>query len=111
MRRDDQCPLLETKPGWPELSCCVAGVNFADVGQVRELCRLCPLDGGKWMPTCEFMEVYTFLRVEKGQRRIEVRVDCRALEDEVTGCVREDEVAQGDTEQGRVVELRRHPGL
>jgi hypothetical protein len=107
----DSCPFLESKPGKQGLLRCTAGVNFGAVGQARELCRLCPLFDGGWTPTCEFMEVYTFLRVEKGQRRIEVRVDCRPLEDEVAGCVREDEVAQGDIECGRIDDLRRHPGL
>ena len=107
----DSCPFLERKPSKQGLLRCTAGVNFSAVGQARELCRLCPLFDGGWTPTCEFMEVYTFLRVEKGQRRIEVRVDCRPLEDEVAGCVREDEVAQGDIECGRIDDLRRHPGL
>lgn len=111
MRMDDKCPFLETRSSRPNLPRCAAGVNFCDVGQARELCQLCPLDGGNWIPTCEFMEVYTFLHVEKRQRWIEVRVDCRPLEDEVAGCVREDEVARGDTEYGRIDDLRRRPGL
>ena len=111
MRVDDKCPFLETRPSWSDLPCCAVGVNFCYVGQARELCQLCPLFDGGWTPTCEFMDVYTFLRVEKGQRWIEVRVDCRPLEDEVAGCVREDEVAQGDIECGRIDDLRRRPGL
>ncbi len=111
MRMCDSCPFLESRPGEQGLLRCTAGVNFGAVGQTRELCRLCPLFDGDWTPSCEFMEVYTFLRVEKGQRQIEVRVDCRPLEDEVAGCVREDEVAQGDIECGRIDNLRRHSGL
>ena len=85
MRRDDKCPFLETKSGWPDLLFCAAGVNFCDVGRACELCRLCPLDNRKWMPACEFMEVFTFLRVEKGQQRwVEVRVDCRLPEGQAT---------------------------
>ncbi len=78
----DSCPFLERKPGKQGLLCCAAGVNFYTVGQARELCRLCPLSAGDWTPTCEFLEVYTFLHVEKGQQRIEVRLDCRLPEGE-----------------------------
>ena len=106
---DNSCPFLErSKSG---LLCCAAGVNFYAVGRAREICQLCPLFDGGWTPTCEFMEVYTFLHAEKEQRRIEVRVDCRPLENEVAGCVREDEVARGDIDYGRIDDLRRHPGL
>jgi len=72
----DSCPFLESRPGKQGLLCCAAGVNFYAVGQTRELCRLCPLCDGDWTPTCEFLEVYTFLRLEKRQQRIEVRLDC-----------------------------------
>jgi len=95
MHTCDSCPFLEKRLGRQGPLCCAAGVNFCAVGQARELCRLCPLFDGGWTPTCEFMEVYTFLHVNNGQRRIEVRVDCRPLEDEVAGCVREDEVNRG----------------
>ncbi len=78
----DSCPFLERKPGKQGLLCCTAGVNFYTVGQARELCRLCPLSAGDWTPTCEFLEVYTFLHVEKGQQRIEIRLDCRLPEGE-----------------------------
>ena len=80
----DNCPFLKRKPGKQGLLCCTASVNFYAVGQARELCRLCPLFGRDWTPTCEFLEVYTFLHVEKGQRRIEVRFDCWLPEDEAT---------------------------
>ncbi|RLC94836.1 MAG: hypothetical protein DRI77_10640 [Chloroflexi bacterium] len=105
---DNSCPFLETKPGEQGLLYCTAGVNFYAVGQARELCRLCPLFEGRWTPTCEFMEVYTFLHVEKGQRWIEVRLDCWSLEDEAAECVRQDEVTRGDIVQP-VQAVARHP--
>ena len=108
MRTCDSCPFLERKPGRQGLLCCTAGVNFYAVGQARELCRLCPLFEGRWTPTCEFTEVYTFLHVEKGQRRIEVSVDCRPLEDEAAECVKQDEVTRGDIVQS-VQAVVRHP--
>ena len=103
----DSCRFLERRPGVQSLTCCAVGVNFCCVGQARELCGLCPLSDGGWRPTCEFMAVYTFLREEKGQRWIEVRVDCRVLEDEVAGCVREDEIARVGVQHGGIADLRR----
>ena len=84
MRMRDSCPFLERKPGEQGLLCCTAGVNFYAVGQARERCRLCPLSNGGWTPTCEFLEVYTFLHVEKRQQRIEVRFDCWLPEGKAT---------------------------
>ncbi len=84
MRMCDSCPFLESRPGKQGLLCCAAGVNFYAVGQARELCRLCPLSDGGWTPTCEFLEVYTYLHVEKGQQRIEVRLDCCLPEGKAT---------------------------
>ena len=95
----DSCLFLERKPGKQDLLCCAAGVNFYAVGQGRELCRLCPLYDGGWTPACEFVEVYTFLYVKNGRRRIEVRLDCRPLEDEVAECIWNDELARGDIVQ------------
>lgn len=80
----DSCRFLERRPGVQSLTCCAVGVNFCSVGQARELCRLCPLFDEDWTPTCEFLEVYTYLRVEKRQQRIEVRFDCWLPEGEVT---------------------------
>lgn len=73
---NDGCRFLEAKPGEQGLLLCTAGVNFQAVGQAQELCQLCPLLDGDGIPTCEFLEVYTFLHVEKGQQRVEVRLDC-----------------------------------
>jgi len=71
---DNSCPFLErSKSG---LLYCTAGVNFYAVGQARELCRMCPLSKGEWTLTCELLEVYTFLHVNNGRQRIEVRFDC-----------------------------------
>ena len=84
MRMCDSCPFLESRPGKPGLLCCAAGVNFYAVGQARERCRLCPLSDMGWTPTCEFLEVYTYLYVEKGQPRIEVRFDCWLPEGQAT---------------------------
>ena len=80
----DNCSFLETKPGEQGLLYCTAGVNFYAVGQERELCRSCPLSDGGWTPTCEFLEVYTFLHTSKGQRQIKVRFDCWLPEGEIT---------------------------
>ncbi len=103
---DNSCPFLErSKSG---LLCCATGVNFYAVGQAREICQLCPLFDGRWTPACEFMEVYTFLHVEKEQQRIKVRVDCRPLEDEVAECIWNDEMARGDIVQS-VQAVVRHP--
>jgi len=81
---DNSCPFLERKPGKRGLLCCAAGVNFYAVGQAREICQLCPLFKGRWTPTCEFMEVYTFLYGKKGQQRIEIRLDCWLPEGQAT---------------------------
>ena len=83
MHTCDSCPFLE-KRRKSGLLCCTAGVNFYAVGQARELCRLCPLCDGGWTPTCEFMEVYTFLHGKKGQQRIEIRLDCWLPEGQAT---------------------------
>jgi len=72
----DSCPFLERRPGKQGLLCCTAGVNFYAVGQAHELCRLCPLFNRGWTPTCEFLEVYTYLHGKNDQQRIEVRFDC-----------------------------------
>ena len=104
----DSCPFLETRSGKPGLLCCTAGVNFYAVGRTRDLCRLCPLCDGKWTPACEFMEVYTFLHVDKGQRRIKVRLDCWPLADEVAECIWHREITRGDTVQP-IQAVVRHP--
>jgi hypothetical protein len=80
----DHCSFLENGLGERGLLCCAAGVNFYAVGQARELCQPCPLCGESRMPACEFLEVYTFLHVEKEQRRIEVRFDCWLPEGKAT---------------------------
>ena len=82
MNMCDDCPFLESKPGKQGLLCCAAGVNFYSVGQARELCQLCPFFDGRWTLSCEFIEIYTFLRTENGQQRIDVRFDCWLPEDE-----------------------------
>ena len=100
----DSCPFLKKGSGKRGLVECKASVNFRAVGQARELCRLCPLSGGNWPLTCEFLEVYTFLHVEQGRQQIEARLDCRPLEDEVAECVWHREITQADVERrnGRV---------
>jgi len=80
----DRCPFLGRKPSQQGLPYCMAGVDFYTVGQARELCQLCPLADGGWTPTCEFLEVHTYLRVDEKQPRIEVRFDCRLPEGEAT---------------------------
>jgi hypothetical protein len=80
----DSCPFLENGLSKRGLLCCAAGVNFYAVGQACELCRLCPLSGNSWTPTCEFLEVYTFVHREEEERRIEVRFDCWSPEGKAT---------------------------
>ena len=92
----ESCPFLEKKFDGYDLLCCAAGVNFYAVGQTRDLCQLCPLYDGGWKPACEFMEVYTFLQVERGQQWIEVRLDCWPLEDEVAECFWHREMTRSD---------------
>ena len=75
----DDCVFLETGPGGdgrPLPPRCTAGINFYWVGDDREFCRICPLATREPTPVCDYAFVFTFLRVIKGQREIQVEVDC-----------------------------------
>jgi hypothetical protein len=73
----DFCLFLEDDP-FMEGKMCSAGVNFANVGPDRAICRLCKLSNLGDVPLCPNVEVYTYYCNSTEGAFVEVDFYCQA---------------------------------